>query len=188
MATHSCVLAWRIPGTGEPGRLPSMGLLRVRHNWSDLAAAGRALAGSSSRVSSEVPVTLCICSWHLKWEAASWDWALTCWTQCCRRVCSCQIVGQPASAGELLGGVGRNPQASGWSWNLCSFLLHNALLDRLDSCWFLLMKYPSLAIILCFSGTISDTFLLSCITLDMIPQLRFKLLEGRKCKCNLYST
>ena len=32
MATHSCVLAWRIPGTGEPGRLPSMGLLRVRHN------------------------------------------------------------------------------------------------------------------------------------------------------------
>ena len=32
MATHSCVLAWRIPGTGEPGGLPSMGLLRVRHD------------------------------------------------------------------------------------------------------------------------------------------------------------
>ena len=32
MATHSSVLAWRIPGTGEPGRLPSMGLHRVRHN------------------------------------------------------------------------------------------------------------------------------------------------------------
>ena len=38
MATHSSVLAWRIPGTGEPGGLPSMGLHRVRHNWSDLAA------------------------------------------------------------------------------------------------------------------------------------------------------
>ena len=32
MATHSNVLAWRIPGTGEPGRLPSMGLHRVGHN------------------------------------------------------------------------------------------------------------------------------------------------------------
>ena len=39
MATHFSVLAWRIPGTGEPGRLPSMGLHRVRHNWRDLAAA-----------------------------------------------------------------------------------------------------------------------------------------------------
>ena len=39
MATHSSVLAWRIPGTGEPGGLPSMGSLRVRHDWSDLAAA-----------------------------------------------------------------------------------------------------------------------------------------------------
>ena len=39
MATHSGVLAWRIPGTGEPGGLPSLGSHRVRHNWSDLAAA-----------------------------------------------------------------------------------------------------------------------------------------------------
>ena len=39
MATHSGVLAWRIPGTGEPGGLPSMGLHRVGHDWSDLAAA-----------------------------------------------------------------------------------------------------------------------------------------------------
>ena len=36
MATHSSVLAWRIPVTGEPGGLPSMGLHRVRHDWSDL--------------------------------------------------------------------------------------------------------------------------------------------------------
>ena len=32
MATHSSVLAWRIPGTGEPGGLRSMGSHRVRHN------------------------------------------------------------------------------------------------------------------------------------------------------------
>ena len=37
METHSSVLAWRIPGTGEPGGLPSMGSHRVGHDWSDLA-------------------------------------------------------------------------------------------------------------------------------------------------------
>ena len=37
--THSSVLAWRIPGTGETGGLPSMGSHRVREDWSDLAAA-----------------------------------------------------------------------------------------------------------------------------------------------------
>ena len=35
MASHSSVLAWRIPGTGEPGGLRSMGSHRVRHDWSD---------------------------------------------------------------------------------------------------------------------------------------------------------
>ena len=43
MATHSSVLAWSIPGTGEPGGLPSMGSHRVSHDWSDLAAAAAAL-------------------------------------------------------------------------------------------------------------------------------------------------
>ena len=42
MATCSSVLAWRIPGMGEPGGLLSMGSHRVRHNWSDLAAAAAA--------------------------------------------------------------------------------------------------------------------------------------------------
>ena len=37
MATHSSVLAWRIPGTEEPGGLPSMGSHRVGHDWSDLS-------------------------------------------------------------------------------------------------------------------------------------------------------
>ena len=35
MATHSSVLAWRVPGTEEPGGLQSMGSHRVRHNWRD---------------------------------------------------------------------------------------------------------------------------------------------------------
>ena len=39
MATHSSVLAWRIPGTAGPGELPSTGLHRVGHDWSDTAAA-----------------------------------------------------------------------------------------------------------------------------------------------------
>ena len=44
MATHSSVLAWRIPGMVEPGGLPSLGSHRVTHDWSDLASA--AAAGS----------------------------------------------------------------------------------------------------------------------------------------------
>ena len=39
MATHSSVLAWRIPGTREPDGLPSMGSHRVGHDWNDLAEA-----------------------------------------------------------------------------------------------------------------------------------------------------
>ena len=39
MAAHFSVLAWRIPGTGEPGGLPSMGSHKVGHDWSDLAVA-----------------------------------------------------------------------------------------------------------------------------------------------------
>ena len=42
MATHSIVLAWRIPGMGEPGGLPSMGSHRVGHDFNDLAAAAAA--------------------------------------------------------------------------------------------------------------------------------------------------
>ena len=44
VATHSRVLAWRIPGMVEPGGLLSMGSHRVRYNWSDLAAAAAAAA------------------------------------------------------------------------------------------------------------------------------------------------
>ena len=43
MATHSSILAWRIPWIEEPGRLQSMGLQKVRHDWSDLACIHIAL-------------------------------------------------------------------------------------------------------------------------------------------------
>ena len=47
MATHSSVPAWRIPGTGEPGGLLSMGSHRVGHDWSDSAAAAAAVVRKS---------------------------------------------------------------------------------------------------------------------------------------------
>ena len=43
MATHSSVLPWKVPGMGEPGGLLSMESHRVRHDWSDLAAAAAIL-------------------------------------------------------------------------------------------------------------------------------------------------
>ena len=51
MATHSSVLAWRIPEMGEPGGLPSMGLHRVGHGLSDLAAAVAAAESESVSLS-----------------------------------------------------------------------------------------------------------------------------------------
>ena len=48
MATYSSVVAWRIPGTGEPGGLPSLGSHRVGHYCSDLAAAAAATPTSHS--------------------------------------------------------------------------------------------------------------------------------------------
>ena len=59
MATHSSVLTWRIPGTAEPGGLPSMGLHRVWHDWSDLAAA----AAAALLIIKTFPVTLLITSY-----------------------------------------------------------------------------------------------------------------------------
>ena len=50
MATHSSILAWRIPGTEEPSGLPSMGWHRVGHDWRDLAAAAADYGPWSSAV------------------------------------------------------------------------------------------------------------------------------------------
>ena len=65
MATHSSVLAWRIPGTGEPGGLLSMGSHRVGDDWSDLAAAVAAVyvkAGQSPWIICFLVQNCCRCS------------------------------------------------------------------------------------------------------------------------------
>ena len=62
MAAHSSVLAWSIPGMGEPGGLPSMGSYRVRHDWSDLAAAAAA---------DTFPCWL----WWQKFPCEDWHWS-----------------------------------------------------------------------------------------------------------------
>ena len=49
MAIHSSILAWRIPGTEEPGGLPSVGLHRVKHDWCDLAAEAAAYLKTNSK-------------------------------------------------------------------------------------------------------------------------------------------
>ena len=54
VATHSSVFAWRIPGMGEPGGLPSMGSHRVRQDWSNFTAA----ATASRTVKQNIPVVL----------------------------------------------------------------------------------------------------------------------------------
>ena len=59
MATHSSVLAWRTPGTGEPGGLPSMGSHRVGHDWSDLAAAAAIMLWIVSSCSTKLWATHC---------------------------------------------------------------------------------------------------------------------------------
>ena len=50
MATHSSVLAWRIPGMGEPGGLPSTGSHRIGHDGSNLAAAAAAAAAAADGI------------------------------------------------------------------------------------------------------------------------------------------
>ena len=62
MATHSSVFAWRIPGTGEPGGLPTLGSHIVGHNWSDLAAAAAVLVRFES-----MPVYHCVL-WTKIWR------------------------------------------------------------------------------------------------------------------------
>ena len=54
MATHSGVLAWRIPGMGKPGGLPSIGSHRVGHDWSDLAAVAAMMSIQKGLVMSTI--------------------------------------------------------------------------------------------------------------------------------------
>ena len=67
MVAHSSVLAWRIPGMGEPGGLLSMGSRRVGHDWSDLAAAAEPLLLESYNIF----IFVCFI-WHYYLESQPW--------------------------------------------------------------------------------------------------------------------
>ena len=66
MATHSSVLAWRIPGMAEPGGLPSMGSHGVGHDWSDLAAAAAWLERKTEKVYSKTLTIVHSDCWNYK--------------------------------------------------------------------------------------------------------------------------
>ena len=97
MATHSSILAWRIPGTGEPGWLLSMGLYRVGHDWTDLAAAAYVYNYISS-VQSLSCVWLFVTPWTAAHQAFlsitnSWDCSNSCpLSQWCHRTISSPVV------------------------------------------------------------------------------------------------
>ena len=105
MATHSSILAWRIPGTGEPGGLSSMGLHRVGHDWSDLAAATAAAAAYSIYINTggerDQPLVLTIllavvaphCLVSMTLSDNWWDWVtfhlfIDKWNASFKEICS----------------------------------------------------------------------------------------------------
>ena len=71
MATHSSVLAWRIPGMGEPGGLRSTRSHRVRHDWSDLAAAA-AVPQSCTTLGDRMDCSLPGSLWILQRRILEW--------------------------------------------------------------------------------------------------------------------
>ena len=74
MAPHSSVLAWEIPGMGEPGGLPSMGSHRVEHDWSDLTAAADCSSSSHGIFQARIPDWVAVSSFR----GSSWprNWTL----------------------------------------------------------------------------------------------------------------
>ena len=67
MATHSSVLAWRNPGTGKPGGLPSMGSHRVGHDWSNLQQQGE----KKKKKLAQLLQTTCICIYQCSLKSNS---------------------------------------------------------------------------------------------------------------------
>ena len=127
VATHCSVLAWRIPGTEEPGGLLSMGSHRVRHDWSDLAAADSILKSRDITLPTKVrlvkamvfPVVMCkLCELDNKKAAAAAKSLQSCPTLCD------PIDGSPP--GSPVPGIlqARTPEwvaisfSSGWKWNV----------------------------------------------------------------------
>ena len=90
MATHSSVLALRIPGIGEPGELPSLGSHRVRHDWSNLAAAAlpyhvkQQKEGSHQQIKTGVPIhplTMLVLWYHTSQSLEQWEMNVCCLSQ-----------------------------------------------------------------------------------------------------------
>ena len=69
MATHSSVHAWRIPGTAEPGGLPSMGSHRVRNDRSDLGAAAAAKYSQEKEMATHSSTL----AWKTPWMGGAWQ-------------------------------------------------------------------------------------------------------------------
>ena len=121
MATHSSVLAWRIPGTAEPGGLPSMGSHRVRHDWCDLAAVAAeqwefpVLYSRFSRVIYFIHSTVYMLHWWLRGKEAT---------------CKASGKESPCKVGDvrLIPGSGRSP-GEGHSYPLQYSCLENPM-DR----------------------------------------------------------
>ena len=87
MATHYNILAWRIPETGEPGGLPSMGSHRLGHDWSDLAAVAAEVGRGRCGYMRATWGPLCSdCSvpsvWHWSRDAHMWQY--------CRHTSACK--------------------------------------------------------------------------------------------------
>ena len=113
MATHFSVLAWRIPGTGEPGGLPSMGLHRVGHDWSDLAAAAAAM---------------CLAKNYISRFPLVWGSHVTVWPMRWSGNCYIGLPGKLLKVGVLYH---------------CPFILFTSLSSYLNSCVRLDMEKPT---------------------------------------------
>ena len=76
MAPHSSTSSWKIPWTEEPGGLPSMGLHRVGHDWSDLAAAAASISNQGKNKSKEHVDIKHFSKYdliYLRWYLLSWS-------------------------------------------------------------------------------------------------------------------
>ena len=105
MATHSSTLAWKIPWTEEPGGLLSVGSHRVRHDWSDLAAA----AG----ISDEQGSLACCCPWACtELDTTEWlNWTDTITSSLPRAILPCHAHLHLSNSSSIIG----NPPASSLS-------------------------------------------------------------------------
>ena len=129
-STHSSVLPWRIPGTGEPGGLPSLGSHRVRHDWSDLAAAaGSQETNSSVPLSRQNSFSIPKCQRHAR-VVCPW---VNVWVCVCMRTLPYLCVFCFNVSDQQM----RPQEHSGSNWPCGATLCENGLplSSLLDPCW-----------------------------------------------------